>query len=88
MDLQKAIADLEAQAAQYREAADRLRALSSGNTPQEAPQTANKAVRTRAAKPAAKAKPKRIMSPEARARIGEATRARHQAKRDGANQPA
>jgi hypothetical protein len=89
MDLQKTIADLEAQAAQYTEAANALRALveKSGNQAQPAAAKARPGRKAGAKQRAGKAAKKDgrskrgPVSEETRAKIAEAIRARHAAKK-------
>ena len=101
MDLQQTIADLEKQAAQYTEAANALRSLlpaqSSGNTAASA--TTNKdgsAPRRRGRQPGSKNKaiasksgrPRKVVSPETRAKIAAAIKASHESRRAAREQAA
>lgn len=100
MDLQKTINELEAQAAQYTEAAKSLRSLLSNgqtapavrqevrptrtntSTKPQANKTSGKT--TDKAKATDKGNGRRAMSPETRAKLSAAAKARHAAKRAGA----
>jgi len=85
MNLEQTIADLEKQAAQYTEAANSLRALLKAGT--SAPKVASqpKVTRKYAAKKGAgkskKQSSKAAVSPETRAKISEALRASHAARK-------
>ena len=89
MNLQQTIADLEKQAAQYTDAANSLRALlqqektgqTTGQTTSQ-PKAAVKAASKKAAsKGRKKASKKAAVSPETRAKISEALRASHAARK-------
>ena len=95
MDLSKTIAELEKQAAQYTAAADSLRALNTGSSAAavvaaaSAPSGAKRGrkpgrpagSKASAAKAAKGANGKRYVSPETRAKIAAAIKARHDEKR-------
>lgn len=80
MDLQKTIADLEAQARQFTEAANALRALAGGEKSgakvgrKPGPKPGRKAVAKKAGKKRGRKGP---MSPETKAKIAAAQRAAH-----------
>ena len=86
MNLQETIAELEKQAAQYTEAANALRALLDQETTSKvatpSPAAGRKAApRKAAAKGSKKASKKAVVSPETRAKISEALRASHAARK-------
>lgn len=98
MNLQQTIADLEKQAQQYLDAANALRALqANGNTSnggvvasatasddEAAPKRKQSASAKRATAKAAKNGQKRYVSPETRAKIAAAIKARHAARKAAA----
>ena len=87
MNLQQTITELEAQAAQYTEAANQLRALLGTTSAPAASQpkaAAKAAPKKAAAKSAKKAGKKSAVSAETRAKISEALRAAHAARKANA----
>lgn len=91
MDLSKAIAELEQQAASYTAAANQLRALQGGAPAAAAAPAEDAPARrgrpagsTKAKAPKASTGTRRVMSPETRAKIAAATKARHAARKAAA----
>jgi hypothetical protein len=97
MNLQQTIADLESKAAQYTEAANTLRTLlqntgSADGSTQDGVSGQDAAPRRRGRKPKGDTeartgkKGRRAISPETRAKIGAAMKARHEQKRQAASE--